>query len=342
MAAPLRRWRRPPSPPGRDALLAGVRNLEPSAWRLLFDQAYPVLSTYAMLRLGGADEAGDAIRDAMLRAVEVLPSSRQGGDALRAELLAFVAERIDFVTRFQMGPDPAVAARLPDEGRRGRHAFWALPSCEQDLLALLAAGATLEQAASAIRWSPPVAARSVSSACSLLAPGVPLAQVIERLRASFPGRPWEPKLEDQQALRAAVVAVRNRRRRHRRLGSAVVVAGAVVLLAASLAGGVLPKPLRIAARSAGLPVRSPLVVDVEQDAAGLSEALLRGDVPSVDMATRTLAAAFDALDTGERGQVQIDIEVELLRARQFLDSRRAVSAGRSPPANLVPAPTRRG
>jgi hypothetical protein len=332
-----RRRRLPTSRPGEDALLARLRNLEPSAWRLLYDQAYPVLSTYAMLRLGTAALAGEAIRDAMIKAVEVLPSEKLEGDTLRLTLLGFVAQQIAATGRLRPEPDPSAITALPPGRRRLRDVFAALPSGEQDLLALVVAGATLEQAASAIRWDPNAAANALSRDCRMLAPSLSVAQVIEELRAAFPGRPWEPRLEDQQALRAAVVGARDHGRRRRVFGYLSLAAGASMIVLGLLSNGVLPRSVRMLAYSAGLPVQSPRVLDVERDIAALSDAVRAGNPANVDLAARALTSAFDALNASEMDRVRSDVEAELLRARQFLEGGRA-QTGRPYPAPVTGPP----
>jgi hypothetical protein len=98
--------------------------------------------------------------------------------------------------------------------------------------------------------------------------------------------------------------------------TAMVAAGA--LLATPVFREGMPVPLRNALYKAGL-TRSPDVEDVEAGVQRLSSELHGSDLNGVRSALRVATARFDALDPVERSAVRGDVELELLRGRQFLE-----------------------
>lgn len=109
-------------------------------------------------------------------------------------------------------------------------------------------------------------------------------------------------------------------RRRRLIGIAAVaillVAGALLAHPASRMS--LPRPIRDGLYNVGLTARSPDIEDLEADVQRLRSGLRRSDRDQVREALRAATAGFDSLDPAERSTVKTDVELELLRARQFL------------------------
>jgi hypothetical protein len=96
----------------------------------------------------------------------------------------------------------------------------------------------------------------------------------------------------------------------------MLAAGALLATPASRMS--LPRPIRDGLYSVGLTARSPDVEDLEADLQRLRSGLRRSDRDQVRQALRAATTGFDALDPAERSTVKADVELELLRARQFL------------------------
>lgn len=97
---------------------------------------------------------------------------------------------------------------------------------------------------------------------------------------------------------------------------AMVAAGAFFV--SPVFRGDMPDPVRNALYKVGL-TRSPDVEDVEADVQRLGSELHGSDLNGVRSALRVATARFDALDPAERSAVRGDVELELLRGRQFLE-----------------------
>ena len=98
--------------------------------------------------------------------------------------------------------------------------------------------------------------------------------------------------------------------------TAMVAAGA--LLAAPASRMSLARPIRDGLYNLGLTARSSDVEDLEADVQRLRSGIRRSDREQVQEALRAATTGFDALDPAERSAVKQDVELELLRARQFL------------------------
>jgi hypothetical protein len=106
------------------------------------------------------------------------------------------------------------------------------------------------------------------------------------------------------------------------------------LLATPLSRKALPRPVRDGLYNLGLTAKSPAVEDVEADVQRLRYGIRRYDRNAVQRALHTATVRFDALDPGERSSVGADVEVELLRGRQFLHSTT------TEPPSVRPPPTK--
>lgn len=131
---------------------------------------------------------------------------------------------------------------------------------------------------------------------------------------------------DEAGTGRRITVYRPRRRTPRELrgligiGALAIMLAAGALLATPASRMSLPRPIRDGLYNVGLTARSPDVEDLEADVQRLRSGLRRSDRDQVRQALRAATTGFDALDPAERSTVKADVELELLRARQFLAS----------------------
>jgi hypothetical protein len=105
-------------------------------------------------------------------------------------------------------------------------------------------------------------------------------------------------------------------RRRLALSTVALTLGALLALRFDIQS--LREPFQNMAYRVGLSAQSPAVKAVETDVSRLRAALRLSDRQRVEKVSGALKDRFDALTPVERSEVRPDVEVELLRARQFL------------------------
>lgn len=133
---------------------------------------------------------------------------------------------------------------------------------------------------------------------------------IDDLRSGLRAGPCEPPPESLAALHATVTARFHRRPGRRSWHFRAVVAGAVFGLVAggsagayALAGGVMPRPVRIALHAIGLPVDSVPLADAKSAESRLLWALHRHDGQLVAADARALEGKLDDLSASDRREL---------------------------------------
>ena len=143
------------------ALVARARDGDSDAWEALYRRAYPRLLAYAQRRLPGAEEARDAVSEAMARAVAGIHRFRSRGAGFDAWLYGILRHVVLDAQRAQQrkSPDavPEILDREPqpvdrvvrqEEADSVRSAFKRLGPADQELLELrVVAGLQAEEAA---------------------------------------------------------------------------------------------------------------------------------------------------------------------------------------------------
>jgi RNA polymerase sigma-70 factor (ECF subfamily) len=150
-----------------DSLIDGARRGDEAAWASLYREAYGRLVAFAHHRLGGAEEARDAVSETMTRAVAQIDRYRGTDDGFTPWLFGILRHVVADTYRrrrrherplapdLSLVPDPADALVEGADRALIRDSFARLAPDEQEVLALrVVAGLSSEEVALVIGRTP--------------------------------------------------------------------------------------------------------------------------------------------------------------------------------------------
>jgi RNA polymerase sigma-70 factor (ECF subfamily) len=147
--------------------VSGLRIGDARAWEELYRRLYPMLFAYASRRLATADDARDAVSEALTRAVAGMDRMARSGATPEAWIFGVLRhvvldlqrksyrQRRPKVSREVTEPEPIETIVVEEEGLSMRAAFARLPDRDRDILELrVVAGLGSEEAAKVLGMRP--------------------------------------------------------------------------------------------------------------------------------------------------------------------------------------------